>query len=152
AELLAAQALIERLDPRVFRVGLVAFSDRAHVLAPLGSRPEVLRAAIDSLRRDFWKDLRGTSFQAAILTSLAMLHPPPGPKAGAPAGKKKGEKAPPPRPPPERDQSILLLSDGTPTLPVPPNRAAQFSVEAAQEAAAANVRVHTFALGTEAEP
>jgi hypothetical protein len=151
AELAAAGALVERVDPRSLRIGIVVFSDGAHVAAPLGSRRERLRAVLDSLRRGgFWSELKGTNFAEAIHTSLAELRPPPEP-VDPKAEKKKG--APPPRPAaPAREASILLLSDGTPTRPVHGQRAQQYSVEAAQDAALAGVRIYPFALGTEAEP
>ena len=50
-----------------------------------------------------------------------------------------------------RDATILLLSDGAPTRPVYGSRAQQASIEAAQDAALAGVRVYTFAIGSEAE-
>ena len=146
AELTAAQALIARLDPRSFRVGLVAFSDGARVVAPVGSRPEVLRRALDGLRLDFWRDLKGTNFAEAIHVSLDALRPPPEEPA-------KGKRAPePPLPPPSpREQSILLLSDGAPTRPVHGQRALEYAIYAAQDAALAGVRIYPFALGTQAE-
>jgi hypothetical protein len=145
AELAAAEALIGRLDPRAFRVGLVAFSDRARVVAPLGTRPDGLRRALGSLRRDFWRDLQGTNFEAAIRTALAELAPAP---ASAPPGPGAGARVPAGVP---RERSILLLSDGVPTLPPHGQRAQQHALEAAQDAALAGVRVYTYALGPEAE-
>ena len=105
---------------------------------------------LESLRRGgFWSELKGTNFAEAIHASLAELRPPPEPVD--PKAEKKG--APPPRPAaPAREASILLLSDGTPTRPVDGQRAQQYSVEAAQDAALAGVRIYPFALGTEAEP
>jgi hypothetical protein len=50
-----------------------------------------------------------------------------------------------------RERSILLLSDGVPTLPPHDDRPAQFAIEAAQDAAIAGVRIFTFALGSDAE-
>jgi hypothetical protein len=151
AELAAAEALVERVDPRGFRIGIVLFSDKAHVAAPLGSRRERLRAVLDSLRRGgFWSELKGTNFSEAIHTSLAELRPPPPP---VDPNAKKSDDAPPPRASENvREASILLLSDGAPTRPVHGNRAQQFSIEAAQDAALAGVRVYPFALGSEAEP
>jgi hypothetical protein len=142
AELLAAEALIDRLDPRTFRVGIVAFSDEARVVAPLGARPALLRGAIESLRREFWRELRGTNFEQAVAASLRELRPavaeaPPGSGAAAAAA--------------GRDRTILLLSDGAPTRPVHGMRAQQAAVQAAQDAALEGVRVYTFALGSEAE-
>jgi len=142
AELLAAEALIDRLDPRSFRVGIVAFSDTARVVAPLGSRPAVLRRAIESLRREFWRDLRGTNFEQAVTASLRELRPPGA--EGEPGSVGVAAAA-------GRDRTILLLSDGAPTRPVHGIRAQQAAVQAAQDAALEGVRVYTFALGSEAE-
>jgi hypothetical protein len=144
AELAAAEVLIARLDPRTFRVGLVAFSDEARVIAPLGSRPEALRRAIDTLRRDFWRDLRGTNFAEAIRVAREQLEPPLA--AGAEGSEGAGAAAPA-----SRERSILLLSDGEPTLPVHGDRPRQFAIEAAQDAALAEIRIYPFALGSEAE-
>ena len=142
AEIAAAETLLGRLDPRAFRIALVAFSDRAHVIAPLGSRPEVLRRALAALRTEFWRDLRGTNFEAAIRTSVAELSPASEPTA--PGGVPSAGAEP-------RERSLLLLSDGVPTLPPHGNRPSQFAIEAAQDAALAGVRIYTFALGPEAE-
>jgi hypothetical protein len=102
----------------------------------------VLRKAIESLRPDVWRDLGGTNFGAALAVSLAELRPA---EQGAP-----GETAAPAAAP-ARDRTILLLSDGAPTRPVHGSRAQQASIEAAQDAALAGVRVYTFAIGSEAE-
>jgi hypothetical protein len=146
SELLAARALIDRLDRRSFRIGIVAFSDRARVVAPLGSRPEGLRRALAGLRDDFWRDLRGTHFADAIRVSLAQLRPDPAQeRPGGSAAVRTAGVA-------DREASILLLSDGAPTLPPHKDNAQRHSVEAAQDAALAGVRVYTFALGSEAGP
>jgi hypothetical protein len=144
AELLAAEALVERLDPRAFRVGAVTFSDRARVVAPLGSRGEALRHALARLREDFWRDLRGTHFGDAVRVSLGLLRPDP-------AQERPGGSAVQAAAAGEREASILLLSDGAPTLPPHKGNAERAAVEAAQDAAVAGVRVYTFALGPEAE-
>jgi hypothetical protein len=146
AELAAAEALIARLDPRSFRVGLVAFSDEAKLIAPLGTRPAELRRALEGLRRDFWRYLRGTNFAEAIAVSQRALEPPPETGVPGPAGAAHAAPAD------TRERSILLLSDGEPTLPVHGNRPQQFSIEAAQDAALAGIRIYPFALGSEAEP
>ncbi|HEX2484504.1 MAG TPA: vWA domain-containing protein [Myxococcota bacterium] len=141
AELAAAETLLGRLDPSGFRVALIAFSDRARVLAPLGSHPEALRRALATLRVEFWRDLRGTNFEAAIRAAVAELAPASDPARGTLAA----PKAQP------RERSLLLLSDGVPTLPPHGNRPSQFAIEAAQDAALAGVRIYTYALGPEAE-
>lgn len=144
AELLAAEALIERLDPRSVRVGIVAFSDRAHVVAPLGSRPELLRRALGALRADFWRYYGGTHFGEAVRVSLAELRHDPASERPGRAGARASEAG-------AREASILLLSDGSPTLPPAGGGPDAASVHAAQDAAVEGVRVYTFALGAEAE-
>jgi hypothetical protein len=52
----------------------------------------------------------------------------------------------PPGPPAGRDQSILLLSDGKPTLPPHGDRARQHALYATAAAAAAGIRVFPFEL------
>lgn len=154
AELDAARALLERLDPRVFRTGLVVFSDRARLVAPVGSPPAALGAALGAVSRSFFEDLRGTHFAAAVEKAHRALVPePPRPR---PVEKRFWQRAapppaPPPAPLPDRERSILFLSDGAPTLPVHGNRAAEHALAAVRAAAADGVRLYAFALGPEAE-
>jgi hypothetical protein len=54
-------------------------------------------------------------------------------------------------PPAGRDQSILLLSDGSPTLPPHGDRARQHALYAASAAAAAGIRVFPFELSRAAD-
>ena len=129
AELAAAQALIDRLDLDRYRVGLVAFSDEAKVLAPLGSNRERLSAALADLRDDFPSYLRGTNFGDAVTAAQLALAPPDG------------------MPPPDgRERSILFLSDGEPTLPPHGDNARHHALWAAHAAAAAGIRIHAFEL------
>jgi hypothetical protein len=83
---------------------------------------------------DFHRDLRGTNFGDAIGAAQRMLQPEDGAARGAPGG---------------RDQSILLLSDGAPTLPPHGDRARQHALYAASAAAAAGIRVFAFELARE---
>jgi hypothetical protein len=138
AELAAARALIERLldGETRNRVGLVVFSDRARTVAPLGASRDTLDAALGALFESFHGELRGTNFGDAIGEAQIVLQPEvDGLSTGAPAG---------------RDQSILLLSDGTPTLPPHGDRARQHALYAAAAAAAAHVRVFPFELSRQA--
>jgi hypothetical protein len=138
AEVSAAEALIQRLNLRLFRVGIVLFSDSARVVAPLGSPRGRLTRALSEIRRDFYRELRGTNFADALRTAHAELAPDPG-------GTGEGGFSQ------DRERSILLLSDGAPTLPVHADRARVQALEAARVAAAAGIRVYSFALGREAE-
>ena len=139
AEVAAAEALIQRLDLRVFRIGIVVFSDRARVAAPLGSPRGRLTEALRKIRREFFEDLRGTNFGDAIQTAHAELIPDPGD-----AGDRRASRE-------DRERSILFLSDGAPTLPVHADRAQVHALEAARAAAIDGIRIYSFALGREAE-
>jgi len=129
AELAAADALIDRLDLDRYRVALVAFSDQAKVLAPLGSSRERLSAALAGLREDFPSYLRGTNFGDAVTAAQLALAPPDGmpPQDG-------------------RERSILFLSDGEPTLPPHGDNARHHALWAARAAAAVGIRIHAFEL------
>ncbi len=138
AELVAAEALIQRLDPRVFRIGIVVFSDTARVAAPLGSPRGRLTGALREVRLGFFRELRGTNFSDAIRLAHAELAPDPGEAEGV---RPSGEG---------RERSILFLSDGAPTLPVHEDRAEAHALQAARAAAGDGIRLYSFALGSEA--
>lgn len=132
AELLAAEVLIGRLDARRFRVGIVAFSDAARVVAPLGSDRNALRRGLAALGDGFHEYLRGTNFAAAIRLAHLQLIPDRNPGS-------------------RRERSILLLSDGAPTLPVAAGGPELATYSAAARAAADGIRIYAFALGPAAE-
>jgi hypothetical protein len=128
AEIAAVSALIERLDPGRDRVGLLVFSERAVVIAPLGSDREKLDAALAAIPELLPRLLRGTDFAGAIeLATEALV--------------REGD---------ERQGSIVFLSDGAPTLPVGFPGTRQSTLLAARRAAALGCRIHAFALGSEA--
>jgi len=134
ATLAAARALITRLESGGgrHRIGIVIFSDRARVVAELGASRAALDSALDEIRDTFYRELRGTNFGDAIGTAQLVLQPESAlGRTGAPAG---------------RGQSILLLSDGAPTLPPHGDRARQHALYAASAAAAAGIRVFPFEL------
>lgn len=138
AEIAATRALLERLEagPR-YRVGLVAFSDTAQVLAKVGSSAAELDAALDALPKDLSRHLRGTNFGDAVATAQLALQPETnGVAQGPPAG---------------TAQSILLLTDGVPTLPPHGDRARQHALYAASAAGAAGIRLFTFDLSRDAK-
>jgi hypothetical protein len=138
AELAAARALLARLETGTrYRVGLVAFSDRARLLAPVGSGAAALADAFAALRENFHRDLGGTNFGDAIAAAQLALQP-----------ESDGAAAVPPA---STDQSILFLSDGEPTLPPHGDRARQHALYAASAAAAAGIRIFAFDLAPEPE-
>lgn len=134
ATLAAARALITRLESGGgrHRIGIVVFSDRARTVAELGASRAALDAALGEIRDTFYRELRGTNFGDAIGVAQLMLQPDSAQgRTGPPAG---------------RDQAILLLSDGAPTLPPHGDRARQHALYAASAAAAAGIRVFPFEL------
>ncbi len=132
AELMAAGALVDRLDPDRFRVALVAFAEDARVLAPLGAPRAQLAEAIGDLRQGFHLERKGTNFSAAVSRSHALLLPPPNVIDG-------------------RLRSIVFLTDGAPTRPVKGDRAERYALRSAMEAGIDGIRLFAFAIGPEAE-
>jgi hypothetical protein len=128
AELVAARCLLEQLDPETTRVGLVTFSDRHSVHAPLGTPASVL----DALARETPEIVADgrTSLAVALAGAFEAL---------------RAEREPRKR----RQRTLVLLSDGLPTAPSPPVARRQ-ALEAADRLAELGIRVHAFALGREA--
>jgi hypothetical protein len=131
AELEAAEVLVARLAGGRFRTGLVGFSDKAHVLAPLGSPPAALEAALSELRRNLGEHLRGTHYTMALEAAQALLVP-------------EGEL-----PSDDRQRAIVFLSDGAPSLPVFYGDGGRYpALEAAREAGMLGIQIFAFAFGT----
>jgi len=132
AELEAARVLSERLDPNRFRVAIVTFAEDAHVLAPLGSSRSRLDQALRGLHQDFYLELAGTNFAAAVALAHQILRPEPGVAD-------------------DRLRSIVFLSDGAPTRPIHGDRAERYALTAAMAAALDGIHLYAFAIGPEAE-
>ncbi|MGC4805285.1 VWA domain-containing protein [Micromonospora sp. DT233] len=118
----AARRFVDGL-PDEFNVGLVAFAGSAAVLVPPGTDREALHEGIDRLAEGI-TGVQGTAIGEAIGTSL-----------GAVKGLDDQAAT---EPPPAR---IILLSDGANTSGLDP-------MEAAAEAVATKVPVHTISFGT----
>jgi Ca-activated chloride channel family protein len=109
--------------PDEFNVGLVAFAGSAAVLVPPGTDRDKLHEGIERLAEGI-TGVQGTAIGEAISTSLGAVK-----SLDASAAK---------NPPPAR---IIILSDGANTSGMDP-------MEAAAEAVAAKVPVHTISFGT----
>ncbi|MGI9431817.1 MAG: vWA domain-containing protein [Myxococcota bacterium] len=148
AELAAAYELIDRVDPRLFRVGLVAFSGHAWLVTPLGATRSELIDGLDHLRWNFFYGSGGTDFVDAVRVSAAALDPPvpPDALADAPteAAAAEGEEEV------LADRAILFLSDGAPTGVAGRSKAEESALAAAREAADRGIRVFTYAIGPQA--
>ncbi len=132
AELEAARALVSRLDPARFRVGLVTFAEESRIAAPLGSSRDALASALTDVPRDLYREGAGTNYQAAVRAAHDQLRPAQGL-------------------PDDRLRSIVFLSDGAPTRPIHGGRAERYALEAAIAAGRDDIRLFAFAIGPEAQ-
>jgi hypothetical protein len=127
AEIAAARALVAELDASTTRVALVLFTATAKVATPLGP-PSAVGDALSRQRVRY--DPTGTSFAAALDVAFQALI----------AGSDPARRS---------QRTILILSDGEPTVP-DDFRARSEALAAAERLAELGVRVHSFALGEKA--
>ena len=123
-ELAATRTLLSRLDPATTRVGLVSFGSNVRQLLPLSS-PESALAALATA--PLGAQIGGTNVSAALVRAARLF--------GA-------------APEPATRRSILLITDGFPTLPPPQQRAEDLVVEEAERLASAGIRVHVLAIAS----
>ena len=124
AELEAARVLVGQLDERTTRVGIVTFAGGTRVLAPLGP-PAAAKLALETY--EVHVDPTGTSLANALAGSMEELF----------EHRELGSR---------RQRTILLLSDGQPTVPSEA-RGKRDAAELADELGRLGIPVHTFALG-----
>ena len=136
AELAAAHAIVGQVDASAFRVGIVAFSDHAWVVVPVGSSREALVEGLDHLRWNFFRDLGRHRLRQGGERRDARL---PGPGGAGRGGRVR-----------HAQRSILFLSDGASDGRTP-WEIEEGVLAAARDAAQQGVRVLAFALGPEAE-
>ena len=127
AERLATRRLIERLDPRRTRIGIVSFSDLARPRGPLGSSRELLALVLDDLAGAFGAG--PTNLAQATRLAIRMLTETGEDRSTAP------------------EPVLLILSDGYPTHPESEEHAAAEALAAAKSAGLAGIRISSFALG-----
>ncbi len=125
AELLATRRLVERMGPGHARIGLISFSGDARLEAPLGADRETLGRALDDLDSAFGSGATNTAAALRLATRALLLARPSDDES--------------------RRQSILILSDGPPT--VPEGEAEEATYQAAIEAVDLGIRIYSFALG-----
>jgi Ca-activated chloride channel family protein len=119
----AARRFVEQVPER-FRIGVVAFADRANVVAPPTEDRDVVAAALGQVSAG-----EGTALGEAIQLALQAARSVP-----AGTGRAEGGEPPP--------ASVLLISDGAQT------QGRITPVQAARRARAAGVPVYTVSLGT----
>jgi hypothetical protein len=140
AELEAASAFVARVTGPRLRTGLIGFSDKAQVLAPLGSSPAALERALVELRTHLGEHLRGTHYAAAIEAAHRMLVPDAESDAATSQLGVAGAK----------QRAIVFLSDGAPSLPVYwGDGGRRPALEAARDAGLDGIHIFAFAFGEE---
>ncbi len=153
AEVRAARLLLEALDSRQTRVGVIAFSGEvepktgkrrrfdqqdARLLVPLTADFKAVERALDEIMETGPNG--ATNFSAAIKLAVRELAGFSGARSRPRAGAKK---------------LVLFLTDGVPTFPIGSGRSSdpgdtEAAVNAARLAKKAGVTINTFALGRHA--
>jgi Mg-chelatase subunit ChlD len=136
AEVAAARRLLLQLNHESTRVGVISFSDTAHLLQPLTYDYERVRQVLTNVLRA--GSYGGTNMVEAIRMGISEL-----------MGFGTSEK---------RTDAIkvqFLLTDGFPTLPIGQSRRMTpediaLTINAARLSGKASIKVHVFALGEEA--
>jgi hypothetical protein len=146
AEIAAARTLLEGLDPRSTRVGLVSFAGDppgygrqrkpAYTLEPLTPEYERIESALDALASS---DPEGSTHMAAGVdqATIELL----GLRGGLSTTNPRSEKI------------VFFFTDGQPTLPYGPEATAdnvRAVLRAANRAGRGQVRIHSFAIGPDA--
>ena len=126
AEILAVNRLLDTLDPKRTRVGIVSLRETALLHSSLGSSYDDHRRALANLAKE--TPSGRTDFAEAIRVATRELELP---RYGTPY----------------RQLGIVLLSDGKPTAPAPDDHAASEAVAAARAAHRRGVRIDTVSLG-----
>jgi hypothetical protein len=142
AEIAAVRTMLDQLDPRTTRVGIVAFSGDsdpmtpdAQVFVPLTARYERVIDALDEIEDIGPQGL--TNMSAAVNAATIELIG----SQSALSQKREGAR-----------RVMMFLTDGRPTLPFDQstheNR--RLTIAAAAKAARASIRIDTFAIGEDA--
>src|SRR5262245_40823284 len=135
AEVGAARRLLVQLNSQTTRIGIITFSEGAHVLQPLTRDFDHVRRVLDSVLAAGPNG--GTNMVEGIRTGISEL-------LGLGSSEKRAEAV----------KAEFLLTDGFPTLPIGRGRVTpedtELAINAARLAGKASIKVHVFALGEEA--
>jgi len=142
AELAAVETMLEQLDPRTTRVGLVAFAGDmdpltpdANVVVPLTSDYRRVRNGLDDIRSD------GPSGRTNMMAGIQVATVELIGSQSAFSEKREGSR-----------RIMLFLTDGKPTLPFEnsTHNNRRLAISRAAKAADFQIRIDTFAIGEEA--
>jgi hypothetical protein len=136
----AMTTLLERLDARTTRVGLVAFAGSEHadaehawVEVPLTTQFSRVRRGLEQLVADGPEG--GTHLQAGLRRAGIEL-----------LGNRSAESSPRPG----AARHIIVLTDGHPTLPMSEKEAEKRALRVARKLATKHIQVHSYAVGPDA--
>ncbi|MBW2281787.1 MAG: VWA domain-containing protein [Deltaproteobacteria bacterium] len=142
AEIAAVETLLEQLDPRTTRVGVVYFSGDLDPITPDAATMVPLTTNYDQVRKGLYEILRygphgRTNMLAGVNVGTIEL-------LGTQSA--YSEKRPNAR------KVMIFLTDGTPTLPMEssPNQNMRMAIRAARKAARHDIRIDTYAIGERA--
>jgi Mg-chelatase subunit ChlD len=142
AEIAAVETMLEQLDPRTTRVGVVYFSGDLDPLTPDAATQVPLTTNFDNVRKGLYEILRygphgRTNMLAGVnIGTIELL-------GTASAFSERRPKA---------RKIMIFLTDGTPTLPMEssPNQNMRMAIRAAKKAARHDIRIDTYAIGERA--
>jgi hypothetical protein len=141
AEIAAVQTMLDQLDPRSTRVGIVSFdgdhdpmTPDAYTVVPLTTKYNKVRRGLDELLDQGPRGM--TNMVSGVDRAMIELFG----FTGAYSEKREDAR-----------HIIVFLTDGIPTLPLTGRREnARMAISRAMKAARLNIRIDTFAIGEEA--
>lgn len=142
AEIAAVETLLDQLDPRTTRVGIVTFSGDPDPFTPDAETWVPLTSEYGKVRRGLQEIAdqgpygRTNMVSGVLLGTVELL-------GSQSAFSERRE---------DSRRIIVFLTDGTPTLPLEgaPNQNARMAIQKAKSAAKHGVRIDTYAIGPEA--
>ncbi len=142
AEVSAVATLLDQLDPRTTRVGIVAFAgdneplnQDAYTAVPLTTDYERVREGLDDILS------RGPNGLTNMVTAVRLATIELMGTQTAYSEKREGAR-----------RIMMFLTDGTPTLPIMNSKTqnARMTIQQAKKAAKLDIRIDTFAIGPDA--
>jgi hypothetical protein len=142
AEVAAVETMLEQLDPRTTRVGVVYFSGDLDPLTPDATTMVPLTTDYDRVRKGLYGILKygphgRTNMLAGVNTGTIEL-------LGTASAYSERR--------PDARKIMIFLTDGTPTLPMQssPNQNMRMAIRAAKKAGRHDIRIDTYAIGERA--
>ena len=142
AEVAAVRVMLEQLDPRTTRVGIVAFAGDqdpftpdAYTMVPLTTDYARARAGLQDILSDGPRGM--TNIASAVTLATVEL-------MGTPSAYSEVR--------PNAKRSMMFLTDGVPTLPIDASKMqnARMAIQKAVRASNYRIRIDTFAIGEDA--